>query len=82
MTGRVKTDLGECNLRVTGPDRKRSESLVFNPLLVSKLYPGNWRPYYTHYTLHIRLVLRFLNCKAFSDRFTLCTMLNEVHYGC
>ena len=31
MTGRVKTDLSECNLKVTRPDGECSEILVSNP---------------------------------------------------
>ena len=31
MTGQVKTDLGECNLKVTRPDSECSEILVSNP---------------------------------------------------
>ncbi len=39
--GRVKTDLGECNLKVTRPDGECSEILVSNPdkgiIMMSKL---------------------------------------------
>ncbi len=41
-TGRVKIDLGECNLKVTRPDGECSEILVSNPDILFDCWRCCW----------------------------------------